>query len=123
MDKAQHTYLPMMFDLRNLPRRETQAYQFLFHIEALSFLPMSDHPATLPDRYIGEWRRREDRRGLVRIPHKDFRKGEQVKIIYGPLQDQLAIYQGISSERVNILMQLLGTETRATIDLQVLDHL
>jgi hypothetical protein len=133
-NKARHTYLPMFFDLRNRRRqclftswlfiRETHAFQFLFHIEALSFLLMSDdRPATLADRHIGEWRRREDKRGLVRIPPKDFRKGEQVKVLYGPMQDQLAIYQGMSgAERVSVLMQLLGKETRATIDVHALDH-
>jgi hypothetical protein len=49
----------------------------------------------------------------VRIPPKDFRKGE----------DQFVIYHGMTANaRARVLMQLLGKKTRATIDLHVLDH-
>jgi hypothetical protein len=134
-NKGEHTYLPIFSDLKNRPRqcsftfwvfiRQYGRYAFLFHIEALAYILMSDgHPAILKDAVIGQWRRREDTRGLVRMPSRRFNAGETVRVTYGPLKDQQVVYQGMSgSERAAVLMQLLGTETRATIDLQALDHL
>jgi transcription antitermination factor NusG len=129
---ATHTYLPMFLDKRNRRRqclftgwlfiRQREPYAFLFHIEALAYLLMQDkHPAVLKDAVIGEWRNREDRRGLVRLPERRFEKGDAVKVIYGPLKDQTAIYQGMSAnERASVLLAILGKETKATIDAQAL---
>ena len=134
-NKALNTYLPMFFDTKNRRRqclftswlfiRETHPYSFLFDVEALSFLLMSDgRPAVLQDRHIGDWRRREDRRGLVRIPIMEFLEGESVRVRYGALKDQTVIYQGMSgAERCTVLLSMLGRETRGTIELKALDHL
>ena len=104
--------------------RQCEPYAFLFHIEALSFILMNDgQPAVLNDAVIGQRRSREDKRGLVRLPIRRFDAGETDRVTYGPLKDQHVISQGMSgSERAAVLMRLLGTETKATIDLQALDH-
>jgi hypothetical protein len=89
-NKAEHTYLPMFFDLKNRRRqclftswlfiRECEPYAFLSHIEALSFILMNDgQPAVLSDAVIGHWRRGEDRRGLIRLPLRRFDAGETVR--------------------------------------------
>jgi transcriptional antiterminator RfaH len=73
-------------------------------------------PARVPDPVIEEIQRREVR-GAVELPKApDIKLGERVRISGGPFQGQLGLYAGMKSHaRVEILLALLGGETRATL--------
>jgi hypothetical protein len=97
-NKAEYTYLPMFFDLKNrrhrclftswLFIRQCQPYVFLFHIEALAYILMSDgHQSVAPQRG-------QARPGT--LPLRRFDAGETVRVAYGPLKDQEVVYQGMS---------------------------
>ena len=67
-----------------------------------------DHPAAVPPGVLDGIRSRE-RNGLIRPPHRGPQRGDQVRIVRGPLMGQLAIYAGQSgAERVAVLLQILG---------------
>jgi transcriptional antiterminator RfaH len=72
-------------------------------------------PAKVSATVITEIRNRE-RNGAVELPKRVVRYGDRVKILSGPFRGHLAIYAGMSgSERVAVLLQLLGGQQRATL--------
>jgi transcriptional antiterminator RfaH len=72
-------------------------------------------PARVPDAVIEEIRGRE-RNGTVEIPKRRLQYGDRVKILAGPFRGHLAMYAGMSgSERVAVLLQILGSQQRATL--------
>jgi transcriptional antiterminator RfaH len=73
-------------------------------------------PAHVPDAIISEIRSRE-RGGLVELPklHK-FRPGMRVRVISGPLLDQIGMLADLRPhERVLVLLQLLEAERRVEL--------
>jgi transcriptional antiterminator RfaH len=73
-------------------------------------------PARVPDQVIDEIRRREVR-GVVELPKPPgLQRGDKVRIVRGALQGHLALYQGMRPhERIDVLLQLLGGQTRVTL--------
>jgi transcriptional antiterminator RfaH len=72
-------------------------------------------PAKVPDAVIDEIRGRE-RNGAVELPKRRLQYGDRVKILAGPFRGHLAMYAGMSaSERVAVLLQILGGQQRATL--------
>jgi transcriptional antiterminator RfaH len=72
-------------------------------------------PAKVPDAVIEEIRGRE-RNGAVELPKRRLQYGDRVKILAGPFRGHLAMYAGMSgSERVAVLLQILGSQQRATL--------
>jgi transcriptional antiterminator RfaH len=72
-------------------------------------------PARVPDAVIEEIRGRE-RNGAVELPKRRLQYGDHVKVLAGPFRGHLAIYAGMSgSERVAVLLQILGGQQRATL--------
>jgi transcriptional antiterminator RfaH len=73
-------------------------------------------PARVPDQVIDEIRRREVR-GVVELPKAPgLQRGDKVRIVRGALQGHLALYQGMRPhERIDVLLQLLGGQTRVTL--------
>jgi transcriptional antiterminator RfaH len=72
-------------------------------------------PAKVPDAVIEEIRGRE-RNGALELPQRALRHGDRVKILAGPFRGHLAMYAGMSgSERVTVLLQILGGQQRATL--------
>jgi transcriptional antiterminator RfaH len=72
-------------------------------------------PAKVPDAVIEEIRGRE-RNGAVEFPQRRLQYGDRVKILAGPFRGHLAMYAGMSgSERVAVLLQILGGQQRATL--------
>jgi transcription antitermination factor NusG len=54
--------------------------------------------------------------GTVEIPKRRLQYGDRVKILAGPFRGHLAMYAGMSgSERVAVLLQILGSQQRATL--------
>jgi transcriptional antiterminator RfaH len=73
-------------------------------------------PARVPDQVIDEIRRREVR-GVVELPKPPgLQRGDKVRIVRGALQGHLALYEGMRPhERVDVLLQLLGSACRVTL--------
>ena len=67
-----------------------------------------ERPAVVPDRVIGELRKRE-RNGVIHIPRGGFAIGEKVKVVSGPFAGRSAIFAGQSArERVVVLLSWIG---------------
>ena len=76
-----------------------------------------DAPPKVPNAVIDEIRSRE-RNGVVELPQppSEFRLDQQVRIVRGALAGKLAIYSGMkSSERVEILLTMLGAQQRVIL--------
>src|SRR6266496_3357338 len=72
-------------------------------------------PARIPDAVIEEIRGRE-RGGVIELPRRLLKPGDRVRLLTGPFQGHLAIYAGMSgSERVAVLLQILGGQQRVTL--------
>jgi transcriptional antiterminator RfaH len=74
-------------------------------------------PAGVPDAVIDEIRSRE-RGGLIELPKPPtVRPGDAVRILRGPFEGHLAIYHGMRPrQRVEVLLSLLGSRQRVTLD-------
>jgi transcriptional antiterminator RfaH len=72
-------------------------------------------PARVPDNVIEAIRAREQN-GIIELPRRLIRPGDRVRRLAGPFQGHLAIYTGMTgSERVAVLLQILGGEQRVTL--------
>jgi transcription antitermination factor NusG len=66
-------------------------------------------PARIDDKIITEIRAREKNGFVVLKPGPKLRKGQQIRIVGGRLDGQLALFEGQGRhERVKVLMQMLG---------------
>lgn len=74
-------------------------------------------PTVVPDDLIQWMMDREDSDGLLALPRRTFKRGERVRIYEGPFKDYEAIFLAPNSnERVIVLLQILGNESRLAID-------
>jgi transcriptional antiterminator RfaH len=72
-------------------------------------------PARVPDAVISEIRSRE-RRGLIELPKLRLEPGMRVKVLQGPLQDQIGLLAALRPhERVLVLLQLLGGQQQVEL--------
>jgi transcriptional antiterminator RfaH len=72
-------------------------------------------PARVPDRVIAEIRSRE-RGGLIELPKLRLEPGMRVKVLQGPLQDQIGLLAALRPhERVLVLLHLLGGQQRVDL--------
>jgi transcriptional antiterminator RfaH len=85
-------------------------------IGVVKLLRSGERPARLPEAEIARLRGME-RDGLVRLPKpRGLLVGDRIRVIRGLFADHLAIYDGQSShDRVWILLEFLGQQTRAEI--------
>ena len=81
-----------------------------------------DRPAAVPIAVFDTLKRREDADGLIQLDHKSrFLPGDMVCVLDGAFQDCLGLYEGMgSSERVTILLDLLGRKVRVNLDSEIL---
>jgi transcription antitermination factor NusG len=82
----------------------------------LQLLRSGDKPAKVPDHIINEIRGRE-RNGLIRLPQRQrWQRGDRVRIGKGIFLGQIGLFDGMSArERVFVLLNLFGRQTRAQI--------
>ena len=84
-----------------------------------------EKPALMGSNIIGALKTRENALGFVVLPEKRaaFKRGRKVRVENGPFQGSFALVEGMPShERVLVLMQVLGRETRVefgAVDLAV----
>jgi len=95
---------------------EAQWHSARWSVGVLGLIMNGLQPAKVPDRVIDEIRGRE-RNGLIELaPPPSLRRGARVRILAGPFRDHLAIFADMRPrQRVEILLQLLGGEQRATL--------
>lgn len=81
-----------------------------------------DRPAALAGEIIADLRRREDEGGLVRLDHHTFKPGERVRVVGGAFSDHLGVFETRSdSERVAVLLDLLGRKVRVVMNIDVIE--
>ena len=74
-----------------------------------------DNPAAVPPQVLNGIRARE-RNGFVRLPRRGPQPGDRVRIVRGPFNGHLAIYDGMSGpERVAVLLTFLGGPHRVSL--------
>jgi transcriptional antiterminator RfaH len=95
---------------------ESQWHAARWSIGVLGLIMDGLRPARVADGVISEIRARE-RNGLVELPRREGLKvGDQVRVLVGPLQGQLGLYQGQRPhERVLVLLALLGGQQRVEL--------
>ena len=77
-----------------------------------------DTPAPIDDDVIEELRRREDEHGAVRLPARPrFATGDKVRLLDGAFADCVGLFEGMKeTERVSVLLDLLGRKVRVLLD-------
>ncbi|WP_246669526.1 MULTISPECIES: transcription termination/antitermination protein NusG [unclassified Bradyrhizobium] len=81
-----------------------------------------DRPAPLADGIVAELRSREDDRGLIQLNRSAFRPGEKVRVVGGAFADHLGMFEAMGdSERVAVLLDLLGRKVRAVMNINVIE--
>lgn len=79
-------------------------------------------PVAIPESIINSIREKENESGYIRVAEKEsFHEGQAVDIVSGPFQDLTGIFQAMSdSERVMVLLEVLGRHVKARIPLSAL---
>lgn len=79
-------------------------------------------PAVFPEFMLENMKHNEDEFGLQRIKKKGLKTGDSVGIIDGPFEGHKAIYQGMkSTERVSVLLDIIGKNTQVTLSVHELE--
>jgi transcriptional antiterminator RfaH len=99
---------------------ETQRWRSIFSTVGVSRLVCNgDTPTAVADRVIEAFRARHDAGGYVQLDrHPSLRAGDKVRVLDGAFAECLGLYEGLrDSERVAILLDLLGRKVRVTVDI------
>jgi len=76
-----------------------------------------DTPAPVSGAIVDGLRRREDDGGYIKLEPPRFRAGDKVRILDGAFASILGLFEGTrDSDRVAILLELLGRKVRITVD-------
>ena len=110
-------YLFVALDMGFLPWRAVQSTIGVHHL-----ICHGDRPTPVPQGVVEEIRSREDENGMVEmISRHTFSNGQPVQVISGSLCDRIGLFNGTTDdERVVILLDMLGTETRVHIPLEAI---
>lgn len=98
---------------------EMQRWRSIFSTVGVSRLVChGDIPAVVSDRIIEVLRARHDAGGYVRMDQRpSFQPGDKIRVLDGAFADCLGLYEGLKdSERVAILLDLLGRKVRVMVD-------
>jgi transcription antitermination factor NusG len=82
-------------------------------------------PIAIPDQAIEAIKKQADQWSKQRIaPSQPFRQGEAVRIMEGPFEDMVAIFNGPSTpgKRVQVLLQFLGQLKRVWLDADLIER-
>ena len=85
-------------------------------------------PAPVPHKVITELRAREDGAGLIDLDDRQgaasrYHSGDRVRIAEGALLDSVGLFQRrLDRERVIVLLELLGRQTRVRVAAQALER-
>ena len=78
----------------------------------------SDTPTPVSEQVVTTLKSREDAAGNIHLDHKPvFRVGDKIHVLDGVFADCLGLYEGMKdSDRVAILLDLLGRKVRVVVD-------
>jgi transcriptional antiterminator RfaH len=77
-----------------------------------------DEPAAVPPERISELKQREDAAGYIKLDERPrFAPGDRVRVVHGRFADNLGLFEGMTDQdRVAILVNMMGRETRVLLD-------
>ncbi len=79
-------------------------------------------PAEVPESLIENLKQNENESGCQEIERKELKKGDKVEIIDGPFEGYKAVYQKMkSTERVSVLLDIVGKNTQVTLSIHELE--
>lgn len=79
-------------------------------------------PAQVPESLIDNLKNNEDDFGLQLTQKKELKQGDKVEIVDGPFEGYKAIYQKMkSTERVSVLLDIVGKNTQVTLSVHELE--
>ena len=78
-------------------------------------------PAVIPDSLIKSLKSNEDKKGTQQLKNDQLKFGDKVDVIDGLFSGQQGIYQQLkSSERVILLLNIVGENTQVTLNMHEL---
>lgn len=98
---------------------ERHRWRSIFSTIGVSRLVCSgDVPTSVPEGVVGALQSRRDGGGYVKLDDRpSFRPGDRIRVLEGAFADCLGLYEGLKdSERVAILLDLLGRKVRVMVD-------
>lgn len=79
-------------------------------------------PAVVPENMVANLKNNENEFGLQSFEKKELKQGDKVEIIDGPFTGYKAIYQKMkSTERVSVLLDIVGKNTQVTLSVHELE--
>ena len=135
-------YLPLVQTLRrrngkNINRTEAYFPRYLFisldkqtdnwspirsTIGVAGLIRFGGLPAVVPKDLIENLKNNEDDFGLQLTQKKELKQGDKVEIIDGPFEGYKAVYQKMkSTERVSVLLDIVGKNTQVTLSVHELE--
>ena len=109
-------YLFIRFDIDRTRWRAIQSTIGVSHLISLG----GGLPAPVPEGVVDAIRSREADHGLIEIV-PSFRRGEAVVVGEGPFLDQTGLFERlIDSDRVTILLSLLGRDVRVKVPIHAI---
>jgi transcriptional antiterminator RfaH len=100
---------------------ETQRWRSIFSTVGVSRLVSNgDIPTPVPEQVIQALQARHDVGGYVKLDQRpDFVPGDKIRLLDGAFADCFGLYEGLQdSERVAILLDLLGRKVRVTVNIE-----
>ena len=84
-----------------------------------SLVRFNGRPRAVPQQLISLLRSNENDQGLQRVGKASWKPGDEVEIEAGPFAGYRCIFEAVrSSERVSVLLNIIGKQTRAVLDKQ-----
>jgi transcriptional antiterminator RfaH len=79
-----------------------------------------DVPTAISDKVVEILKAREDGGGFVRLDRRpNYRAGDKIRVLDGVFADCFGLYEGMKdSDRVAILLDLLGRKVRVIVDME-----
>jgi transcriptional antiterminator RfaH len=88
----------------------------------VSIVRFGQEPCRAPDDLIAFLHTREDEQGIQTISPDEYRPGSRVRISDGSLMGYAGVFLARSGrDRVVVLLNILGRDTRATVDAAILE--
>ena len=136
------TYLPLVQTSRrrtgkNIKRTESLFPRYLFiHLDketdnwapirstvgVAGLVRFGGMPAVVPENMITNLKANEGEFGLQLLEKKELKQGDKVEIIDGPFEGYKAIFQKMkSTERVSVLLDIVGKNTHVTLSIDELE--
>ena len=98
-----------------------QRWRSIFSTVGVSRLVCNgEMPTPISEEVLETLRAREDAGGYVRLDHRPaFQTGDRIRVLDGAFAECLGLYEGLrDSDRVAILLDLLGRKVRVTVDVE-----